>query len=118
MAGIDPNSPLGLAFASKERGLTTEQQLGAIQAEGFRAQRPTDQTTAALEAGIPVGPERESLAEDAKRQQTAFVKGMDTMVLETDKLRGSFGQFNDELRKSIDYLKQYTEMAVRNKSGR
>lgn len=115
-AGVDPNSALGIALASKDRGVTSEQQLGALSAQGFKAQRPTEATTALIEAGDQQSRDRQSLVSDFKVQQEAFNKGVNLMGLEANNAATLLKIFSDQLQKSVGKFED--TLGVRNKSGR
>lgn len=109
---------LRLALGAQESGITTEQFLGRERAQTGGYGMTMDQAQAKLEAGIPTGPEIESLSQDYKTQNAALVTGMQLMTSETARLRGAFGDFLKTLEESRRKLEQYTDTSVRNKTGK
>lgn len=109
---------LKLALGGREAGITTEQFLGRERGQaGVLGMSPED-AAAALEGGIPRGAEQESLVQDFKTQNAAFVSGMQSMTSETARLKNAFAEFSKTLEQSRGKLEQYTDSTVRNKTGR
>jgi len=111
MAGIDESSPLGLGLAAEERGITTEQQLGAT-----RAMRGTigDVSQVNLDQGRNLGKELDSSVVEFRTQQKAFVAGMEVMATETSRVNANLNTFTKKLEDAVTALERYTEKTLDN----
>jgi hypothetical protein len=109
---------LRLALGSQEAGITTEQFLGRERGQRGVLGMSMDEAGAAIEGAAPAGAEVDSLVQDFKTQNAAFVTGMQLMTTETARLRTAFGEFLKTLDQSRQKLELYTDTTTRNKTGR
>lgn len=109
---------LKLALGGQEAGITTEQFLGRERGQAGVLGMTLDEAGAKIEGAAPAGPEVDSLVQDFKTQNAAFVTGMQLMTSETARLRTAFGDFLKTLEQSRSKLEQYTDATTRNKTGR
>lgn len=115
------NRNLSRFFRGRERGLTTEQQLGAEEAETQRAfnRRLRDRGMGA-EGQLPEVPRGEELRSrivEAQQQQATFVQGMEVMATRTNDAAQNMGRLNEELKKVINSFQQYQRSTVSRQGG-
>lgn len=109
---------LKLAIGAQEAGISTEQMLGRERGQAGVLGMTLDEAEARIEGSGPAGAEVESLAQEYKTQNAAFISGMSLMTSETGRLKNAFGDFMKTLETSRRKLEEYTESATRDKNKR
>jgi hypothetical protein len=92
-----------VAFGSPERGITGEQQLGALQ-----MQQGGKVGSKELQDTISQTTEFKSAIHDAKINAAALDSGFRSLTTEVDNSRKALRQFIGSLEDSMDYIKKYT----------
>ncbi|NIU02221.1 MAG: hypothetical protein GWN01_15365 [Nitrosopumilaceae archaeon] len=115
------NRNLSRAFRARERGITTEQQIGAEEAETFsRFNRRLRDRGLDTEGALPEttrGAEFQSRVAEAQQQQIAFVEGMEVMSIRTSDAAENLGRLNKEIEKSIRAFQNFQNNSVSRQGG-
>lgn len=115
------NRNLSRFFRGRERGITTEQQIGAEEAERMRSlnvglrQRGLGPTGQLAEA--PQGAEMASRIAEANQQQAAFVQGMEVMNTRTSDTAANLERLNKEIEKSVRAFRDFQSTSVSRQGG-